>query len=114
MEAAAVDERPPEARFTIGENIGQGAFGMVYRGVEIDTGVPPPAQPPDPVGPLCQAMCMCAWWQREVAIKILDLEETADDIDDIKQEISVMAQCRSPYVRRDLAPPGRPETRARR
>ena len=48
MEAAAVDERPPEARFTIGENIGQGAFGMVYRGVENDTGVPPRAEPPDP------------------------------------------------------------------
>ena len=62
---------------------------------------------------MCQAVRVCAWWQREVAIKILDLEETADDIDDIKQEISVMAQCRSPYVRRDLAPPGGPATRAR-
>eukprot|EP00455_Lapot_gusevi_P039180 TRINITY_DN4389_c0_g3_i2.p1 TRINITY_DN4389_c0_g3~~TRINITY_DN4389_c0_g3_i2.p1 ORF type:complete len:330 (+),score=106.66 TRINITY_DN4389_c0_g3_i2:60-1049(+) len=50
-----------------GEKIGNGAFGEVYKG-------------------------LCRRTKQEVAIKIIDLEETKEDIGTIRREVSVLAQ----------------------
>ncbi|TVU38999.1 hypothetical protein EJB05_12398 [Eragrostis curvula] len=62
-----------EARFSNRDLIGRGSFGDVYKGFDKELG-------------------------KEVAIKVIDLEEAEDDIEDIQKEISVLSQCRCPYI----------------
>ncbi|KAE8350470.1 kinase-like domain-containing protein [Aspergillus coremiiformis] len=55
------------------EELGSGSFGTVYKAIEKSTG-------------------------QIVAVKHIDLESSEDDIQEIQQEISVLATCASPYV----------------
>jgi serine/threonine-protein kinase 24/25/MST4 len=63
----------PESIYTKQTCIGGGSFGKVYKGVDKRTG-------------------------QSVAIKVIDVENADDEVDDIIQEISILGGLNSPYV----------------
>lgn len=70
---AAKGQINPEELYTLESVIGKGSFGIVYKGITKKSG-------------------------EAVAIKIIDLENAEDAIDDIHQEINILAQCDSPFI----------------
>ncbi|KAJ8604673.1 hypothetical protein MRB53_041705 [Persea americana] len=70
MESSQVD---PETLYTKQACIGGGSFGKVYKGVDKRTG-------------------------QSVAIKVIDVENADDEVDDIISEISILSGLSSPYV----------------
>ena len=73
MADAAVIAEAAGNRFSQLELIGRGSFGDVYKGFDKEL-------------------------NKVVAIKVIDLEESEDEIEDIQKEISVLSQCRSSYI----------------
>lgn len=73
MADAAIIAEAAGSRFSDLELIGRGSFGDVYKGFDKEL-------------------------NKIVAIKVIDLEESEDEIEDIQKEISVLSQCRSSYI----------------
>ncbi|KAJ5628207.1 hypothetical protein N7490_010435 [Penicillium lividum] len=63
----------PETLYTKQACIGGGSFGRVYKGVDKITG-------------------------DSVAIKVIDVENAEDDVDEIIKEIAILSELKSPYV----------------
>ncbi|KAF2196816.1 Pkinase-domain-containing protein [Delitschia confertaspora ATCC 74209] len=63
----------PETLYTKQQCIGGGSFGKVYKGIDRRTG-------------------------QLVAIKVIDVENAEDEVDDIVQEIAILSGMSSPYV----------------
>ncbi|GAA5836533.1 hypothetical protein JCM3766R1_001625 [Sporobolomyces carnicolor] len=70
--SAAVD---PSTEYELNEKLGVGSFGVVYKAIHVPT-------------------------SRPVAIKIIDLEDSDDDIAEIQQEINHLADCDSEWITR--------------
>mmetsp|Transcript_4607 Transcript_4607/g.5921 ORF Transcript_4607/g.5921 Transcript_4607/m.5921 type:complete len:308 (-) Transcript_4607:29-952(-) len=60
-------------RFELGEILGRGAFGKVYKGSDKVT-------------------------KEEVAIKVINLDQAEEDLEDIQLEINVLAKCKHPCI----------------
>ncbi|ESQ48452.1 hypothetical protein EUTSA_v10022019mg, partial [Eutrema salsugineum] len=73
MEDVAGLQEAAGSRFSHIDLIGRGSFGDVYKAFDKDL-------------------------NKYVAIKVIDLEESEDEIEDIQKEISVLSQCRCPYI----------------
>ncbi|GAA5849282.1 hypothetical protein JCM9279_006435 [Rhodotorula babjevae] len=72
---ARADDVDPSKEYQLQEKLGVGSFGVVYKAIHLPS-------------------------SRPVAIKIIDLEDSEDDIAEIQLEISHLADCDSQWVTR--------------
>ncbi|GAA5939510.1 hypothetical protein JCM3775_004844 [Rhodotorula graminis] len=75
LDQARADEVDPSKEYQLQEKLGVGSFGVVYKAIHLPS-------------------------SRPVAIKIIDLEHSDDDIAEIQLEISHLADCDSQWVTR--------------
>jgi serine/threonine-protein kinase 24/25/MST4 len=61
--------------YTLQERIGKGSFGQVFKAVHNNSGV-------------------------TVAIKVIEMDTSDDDLADIRKEISLLSKCDSPLITR--------------
>ena len=73
MSAEMETEVDPTTLYTKQECIGGGSFGKVYKG-------------------------LCRRTGRTVAIKVIDVENAEDEVDDIMSEVMILSGLNSPYV----------------
>jgi serine/threonine protein kinase len=93
----------PETDYALIERIGRGAFGRVYRGhvsacvcasVRTRCSLTPSCHPPPP--PLAGSTHRAT--HNPWAIKIINLDEAQDEVEDIQSEIAILARSSSPHV----------------
>ncbi|GAA5947648.1 hypothetical protein JCM3765_001018 [Sporobolomyces pararoseus] len=75
ISAGGDDSVDPSKEYRLNEKLGVGSFGVVYKAIHLPT-------------------------SRPVAIKIIDLEDSDDDIAEIQQEINHLADCDSEWITR--------------
>ncbi|RUS20230.1 hypothetical protein BC938DRAFT_475595 [Jimgerdemannia flammicorona] len=116
---SAAFQSDPERLYVKQDRIGKGSFGEVYKGLAFtlfSSGLgesPPPQaciQSPHPLTPHVPDFTNSRLpiiiprfdikTKKPVAIKIIDLENAEDEIDDIQQEIAILSQLDSQYVTR--------------
>ncbi|GAA6005964.1 hypothetical protein JCM11491_004074 [Sporobolomyces phaffii] len=73
--SAPDDSHDPSKEYQLNEKLGVGSFGVVYKAIHLPT-------------------------SRPVAIKIIDLEDSDDDISEIQLEINHLADCDSEWITR--------------
>ena len=73
------EDRPVvDDRYALLTRVGRGATGEVFKALDLTN-------------------------RDIVAVKLVDLEDAEDDVADIQREITVLAQCASPFVTKYLA-----------
>ncbi|TDL23522.1 Pkinase-domain-containing protein [Rickenella mellea] len=75
MHSPIIPNKDPATQYSLGSRIGTGSFGLVYKGVHVETG-------------------------RVVAIKQIDIENSQDEITEIAREIWRLADLRTDHVTR--------------